>query len=358
MTVTYTLRSPRDCPSPGSRCTVLRRCRCASRAVSWRWGRATARTWAGTRAAARARAVPRRAHDHPHRRPVGALRDGRHRRSRCHACWCTRGWSHCPAGSCPLRHDRGQSAPARLATQTTPLVARASGRTRRRTPSTASTGDRAPDTRSSRSRSSTSSVPPTCGSSSTSIGPSTWASTMPRPWRPRSGSPRRSRHVPSTAAVPPVSRPTASAARCCPPTVVSASARRLRPSPRRGQRRRLDAPARGPRRRPGAPSTRDHGRGHHALARSRLGPAVVGSAQTRRGHPRVHHRSARTRRPDPAARGCPGPRRGRSRGLGTRRPRHPSRARRAGHPDPARRSIRPLGVQLVLPAASAAERVA
>ena len=123
----------------------------------------TASSVVGTRAADAPRPLPHRPHGHPHRRPVGlfesgALSAGRptHRLPgrRTVARWRCR------------RPHRGHAAHAKRTPHMTPLVT-GCGRTCRASHSIASTGSPAPARRSCRSRSSTSSRPPTCGCSST-----------------------------------------------------------------------------------------------------------------------------------------------------------------------------------------------
>ena len=132
---------------------------------------------------------PRRA-ARPDRRPVRPLPqrdDGRRRRP---ASSSFPRSSSCRTGACHRRRSTGRR---RCAGATRPPRRSSAGcaRTSTATRSTASTGSRAPGTASCTSRSSTSSRPPTCGSSSTSIGPCTRGSGTTHRSRRPSRSPRR-----------------------------------------------------------------------------------------------------------------------------------------------------------------------
>ena len=145
------------------------------------------------RAAHPSRSLPRRPDGDPHRRPVRAVHGERVRgRGSAHRGLPGRR-SAAPVAAAAGAH-RGLATRTRSGPTSPRRSSRASGRTSRATPSTASTGSRPRARWSSRSRSSTSSRPPTCGCSWTSIGPCTRAPrTTPRSRPPSVRVPRSRR---------------------------------------------------------------------------------------------------------------------------------------------------------------------
>ena len=121
----------------------------------------------GTRATHPPRPLPGRTGAAPHRRSAGHVRVAGLRRKRTRTSSSIRASRHCPAGSYRRRSSRART-PVLCARRTRRRTRPASGRTRRATHTTEFTGRARRATAACRSRSSTSSRPPTFGSSSIS----------------------------------------------------------------------------------------------------------------------------------------------------------------------------------------------